>query len=220
MIVWGYQPERFKASLYMLFYTLFASLPLLLGIRSLCEELGSGDLNTLGLVSFRLSSLMVIMLRAAFLVKFPIYLGHLWLPKAHVEAPVSGSMILAGVLLKLGGFGLYLVSPASSLGHSYIRGVIRLSLVGGGLVAVLILRTTDLKVSIAYSSVVHMRIVVVIFMGVGLVGYAGGILIMVAHGLTSSGMFSGVNIMYERSHRRRLILNKGLLAFAPFFTLM
>lgn len=182
-------------------------------------ERGSGDLISLNLSNYTVSSLMVILLRLAFLVKFPAYLVHLWLPKAHVEAPVSGSIILAGVLLKLGGFGLFLVTPVINFRCLYINVVIILCMLGGGFIAVLILRATDLKVAIAYSSVVHIRIVIVTLLRVSVVGVIGAVIIILVHGLTSSGMFRGVNIIYERRHSRSLVLNKGLLSFLPLFSL-
>jgi NADH-ubiquinone oxidoreductase chain 4 len=96
---------------------------------------------------------------AAFLVKFPIYLVHIWLPKAHVEAPVSGSIILAGVLLKLGGYGIYLIS-LFILGRMNCLLISVIRMIGGSLLGILCCRVTDIKILIAYSSVVHMALII------------------------------------------------------------
>lgn len=107
---WGYQPERVQAGIYLLFYTLLASLPLLVGILFIYNCLGSLCLFLLQ-GSFVSGGLFYVCIIFAFLVRMPMFIVHLWLPRAHVEAPVSGSMILAGVLLKLGGYGLIRVFP-------------------------------------------------------------------------------------------------------------
>lgn len=137
--------------------------------------MSTGRLIVIRMGEYSINSGFLLLIRAAFLVKFPIYFFHLWLPKAHVEAPVSGSILLAGVLLKLGGYGLFLVIVFFPPSLLFNRGVTRLSLVGRGLLGLIILRMTDMKVAIAYSSVVHMRMVIVVLIRVNRIGVVGGL---------------------------------------------
>nr|WHN64153.1 NADH dehydrogenase subunit 4 [Chalcopteryx rutilans] len=213
---WGYQPERVQAGIYLLFYTLFASLPLLISIFVLYSSFMT--LNIYLFFSFygqAFSFYFYFALVFAFLVKMPIFLFHLWLPKAHVEAPVAGSMILAGVLLKLGGYGLMRVFPIFCLVGSYSCLVVSVSLVGGFLVSLICLRQVDLKSLIAYSSVAHMGIVLAGAFTYTSWGLAGSYTLMLAHGLCSSGLFCLANISYERLGSRSMFVNKGLMSLMP-----
>ena len=208
---WGYQPERILASVIIFFYTISASLPLLLCIIYIIHFLGSLDYSCILTRSFSARAGISLFLILGFIVKLPCFGFHLWLPKAHVEAPVIGSIILAGVLLKLGGFGLIL-SRLFSINEKVALLALRLALVGGIMSRVLITSLSDIKVIIAYSSIVHMGIVVSIFLLGWATGIWGCLLILIRHGVTSSGMFYVANLFYLRSHSRRLILNKGLIS--------
>nr|ARI44181.1 NADH dehydrogenase subunit 4 [Celyphus obtectus] len=216
---WGYQPERLQAGVYLLFYTLLVSLPMLVGIFYLYNSMNSMNFYLMSNLLFNYEILYFSMI-LAFLVKMPMFLVHLWLPKAHVEAPVSGSMILAGIMLKLGGYGLLRVFSflqLTGLKLNYIW--ISISLVGGVLISLVCLRQTDLKALIAYSSVAHMGIVLSGLMTMTYWGLCGSYTLMIAHGLCSSGLFCLANISYERLGSRSLLINKGLLNFMPSMTL-
>nr|YP_010704927.1 NADH dehydrogenase subunit 4 [Agrypnus binodulus]WCQ78463.1 NADH dehydrogenase subunit 4 [Agrypnus binodulus] len=215
---WGYQPERIQAGMYMFFYTLFASLPMMVALFYLYYSLDSIDYYFLDnkFDSFLLYICMIMV----FLVKIPMFFIHLWLPKAHVEAPVSGSMILAGIMLKLGGYGFIRLMPVFlTVGVKYNFVFILISLFGGFVISLICLRQSDIKSLIAYSSVSHMGLVLGGIMTMNLWGLYGAIVMMIAHGLCSSGLFCLANVTYERLGSRSLFLSKGLINLMPSMSL-
>nr|ALK48417.1 NADH dehydrogenase subunit 4 [Sillago japonica] len=218
---WGNQAERLNAGTYFLFYTLAGSLPLLVALILLQDSVG-----TLSLLTLQYSNPLPLLSAAdklwwagcllAFLVKMPLYGVHLWLPKAHVEAPVAGSMILAAVLLKLGGYGmmrmLIILEPLTKeLSYPFIA----LALWGVIMTGSICLRQTDLKSLIAYSSVSHMGLVVGGILIQTPWGFTGSLILMIAHGLTSSALFCLANMNYERTHSRTMVLARGLQMALP-----
>nr|YP_009049152.1 NADH dehydrogenase subunit 4 [Tribolium audax]AIE43745.1 NADH dehydrogenase subunit 4 [Tribolium audax] len=215
IVGWGYQPERLQAGIYLLFYTLLASLPMMISLFFCYNNFYS--LHYFYFSSSSIFNLLVyLLINTVFFVKIPMFFVHLWLPKAHVEAPVSGSMILAGIMLKLGGYGMMrLMVMFQEIGMLINVVFIGLSLVGGFYVSLICLRQSDMKSLIAYSSVSHMGLVLAGIMTINLWGLEGSLVMMIAHGLCSSGLFCLANISYERLGSRSLYVNKGLINMMP-----
>lgn len=141
------------------------------------------------------------------------------MPKAHVEAPVYGSMILAAILLKLGGYGLYRIIMIVKINFILIEILISIGLVGSLLVSLLRIIQVDIKSLVAYSSVVHINLIMVSILILIKIGRLRSIIIIISHGVCSSGLFYMVNFYYERTSRRLLILNKGIINYIPTITI-
>nr|UMB50256.1 NADH dehydrogenase subunit 4 [Chiloglanis sp. 'Lubudi'] len=218
---WGNQAERLSAGTYFLFYTLAGSLPLLVALLLLHQNLG-----TLSMLIIQYSPPLSLAswgdkiwwagCLIAFLVKMPLYGVHLWLPKAHVEAPVAGSMVLAAILLKLGGYGMMrMMIILDPLSKELVYPIIALALWGVVMTGSICLRQTDLKSLIAYSSVSHMGLVAGGILIQTPWGFTGALVLMIAHGLVSSALFCLANTTYERTHSRTMILARGLQLIFP-----
>nr|WNH18314.1 NADH dehydrogenase subunit 4 [Chaetodon unimaculatus] len=218
---WGNQKERLNAGTYFLFYTLAASLPLLVGLLVLQKDMGTLSLlptliSTMETSSAVSTKLWWVACLLAFLVKMPLYGTHLWLPKAHVEAPIAGSMILAAVLLKLGGYGMMRMLPTlEPMTKQLCYPFILLALWGVVMTGSICMRQTDLKSLIAYSSVSHMGLVIAAILIQSPWALSGAMILMIAHGLTSSAMFCLANTTYERTHSRTMLLMRGMQLVLP-----
>lgn len=223
IILWGYQPERLQARIYLIIYTITASLPLLIIIIKI--YLNSKHLNItiaeqINLPANSINPLIWLIIITAFLVKLPLFSVHLWLPKAHVEAPVAGSIILAAILLKLGGYGIArIIIIFSYINKILVNPIISVAIVGGVLTSIICLRQSDIKSIIAYSSVGHIGLIVAGILTNSKLGLQASLSIIIAHGLRSSALFCIANIRYNITLTRRIILTKGFLTTIPILSI-
>lgn len=220
--VWGARDRKIKAAYYFFLYTLFGSLFMLFGIFYLYFLTGSTSYYVL--INSELDTVQQntiwICFFIAFAVKMPLFPLHIWLPEAHVEAPTVGSMLLASLLLKLGGYGflrfsLTFLSEASTKFAPLLTVSALLGVIYGALSTI---RQIDLKRIIAYSSVSHMNLTMLGLFSRNQQGIEGAIYLMIAHGVVSAALFFCIGVLYDRHHSRLLRYYGGLVKVMPIFS--
>ena len=222
--IWGSRERKIRAVYLFFFYTLCGSIMMLIGILYIYSITGTLNLEYLLAWNFTFTEQVFLWLAffLSFSSKIPMFPFHIWLPEAHVEAPTVGSVLLAGILLKLGVYGFLRFSltlfPEASLFFSPL--VYLLSIIGVIYASMSAIRQTDLKRIIAYSSIAHMNLVTLGIFSFNIIGFEGAIIQSISHGFVSGGMFLLVGILYDRYHSRFLYYYGGLVHMMPIYSIL
>lgn len=221
--VWGSRQRKIHAAYQFFFYTLFGSILMLLGIIVIYFQSGTTDIQLLSQLELSESKQCVLWLAffASFAVKVPMLPVHIWLPEAHVEAPTAGSVILAGVLLKLGTYGIirFMIPMFPYAMHYFTPLVFTMCVIGILYSAATTIRQIDLKKIIAYSSVAHMNFALLGLFTNNTQGIEGSLFFMLGHGVVSSALFLCIGILYDRYHTRNILYYGGLVQVMPIFSI-
>lgn len=223
--IWGASETRIRASFLLFLYTLFGSLFMLLAFLVIIYNVGTSDLQMISLadISFESQKILWLAIFLSFAIKTPLIPFHMWLPRAHVEAPLAGSIVLAGLILKLAVYGFLrilipLLPEATSYFSPLVQTIAVITLVYSSLTT---LRQTDFKCLVAYSSIAHMSVVVAGIFSNTVQGIEGGIMLSIAHGFVSPALFMLVGgVLYDRYHTRVIRYYRGMTTYMPIFATM
>jgi NADH-quinone oxidoreductase subunit M len=221
--VWG-GPRRVYAAVKFFLYTLTGSVLMLLALIAMWLQAGTTDIATLMQTVFPvgMQSWLFLALFASFAVKVPMWPVHTWLPDAHVEAPTAGSVILAGVLLKMGAYGFlrFSVPMLPDAASTFAPFIFALSVVAVIYTSLVALAQEDMKKLVAYSSVAHMGVVTIGIFTINVQGISGALLQMLSHGIVSAALFLVVGVVYDRIHSREIARYGGLADRMPGYALV
>jgi len=222
--VWGSRERKIRAAFFFFLYTLVGSVLMLLSILYIYFQVGTTNFEILISTTFSIKEQKILWLAffLSFATKVPMVPAHIWLPEAHVEAPTSGSVILAGILLKLGTYGFLrfcfpLFPEACFFFTPLVYSIASLGVVYTSLTAI---RQTDFKKIIAYTSVAHMNLVIIGLFSFNIIGLEGAILQSLSHGFVASALFVIIGVVYERHHTRTLKYYGGLVHTMPLYSII
>jgi NADH-quinone oxidoreductase subunit M len=225
VLIWGSRERKVRAAYYLFLYTFFASMFMLASILYLCYIFNTTNYLDLLLlcssIDFDVAKIIWLGFFFSFATKLPLMPFHIWLPEAHVEAPTAGSVILAGVLLKLGSYGMirFLLGFFPTVSLFFLPLICMLSICGIIYTSLTAIRQSDFKRIIAYSSVAHMSLVNIGIFSLHFLGVSGAILQSLSHGFVASALFLCIGVVYDRFHTRIIKYFSGLTLSMPLYAI-